>query len=306
MATAQAPAAAPTSAAPGYVTQVQTIIRSGTGVHLPFYDTLPPMELSFGKSHLPSLEYGANYFLQLSKVNDINRLSTDMLELYTHDIVGAETDLENVYKAYNITSIKSYGKGVRAEAIVLDMSARNKIFKQDRAFIKSNNYLNENNLYMSDHNMVTFEVFRPLFDFGSERYCILKVPTLYGRTIVNVVRVYCSVFRTVKLFKCASDSWLKDSAIMVCQDVCAPNLERFLSYVRSVTRSTTWRDAHNVPFILVPQPVEREFIEKFLEFSYKVYIALYYVHTLLYNSMTSESKSIENEHQKRLMKLLRT
>lgn len=294
------------AAAGGYAAQVQTIIRSGTGIHLPFYDTLPPMDLSFGKSHLPSLEYGANYFLQLSKVNDLNRVSTDMLELYTHDIAVPETDLEKVYKAYGIESIKAYGKGVKADAIVLDMSARNKLFKRDRAFVKSNNYLKENNLYMSEHNMVTFEVFRPLFDFGAERFCILKLSTLYGRTVVNVVRVYCSIFRTVKLFKCASDSWLKDSAILVCQDVHAPNLERFLSYVRSVTRSPTWRDANNVPFILVPLPVEREFIEKFLEFSYKVYIAIYYVHTLLYNSMTSESKSIENEHQKRLMKLLRT
>ncbi|QGN68096.1 mRNA capping enzyme small subunit [Equine molluscum contagiosum-like virus] len=293
------------AAAPAFAAQVAAVVRSGTGVHLPFYEALPPLNLVLGKSHLPSLEYGANYFLQLSKVNDLNRMSTDMVELYTHDLAGAEDDLEKVYEAYGIEAIKAYGKGIRADAIVADLSARHKLFKKDRSFVKSNNYLKENNFYVSDYTLLTFEVFRPLFDFGAEKFCIVKLPTLFGRTVVNAVRVYCSLFRTVKLFKCARDSWLKDSAVLVCQDVHAANLDRFLAYVRSATRAPAWREAFNVPFTLLDAPVEREFLDKFLEFSTKVYTALYYVHSLLYSSMASESKSIENEHQKSLMKLLR-
>lgn len=56
-------------------------IREGTHVLLPFYETLPELNLSLGKSPLPSLEYGANYFLQISRVNDLNRMPTDMLKL---------------------------------------------------------------------------------------------------------------------------------------------------------------------------------------------------------------------------------
>ncbi|ATI21198.1 mRNA capping enzyme small subunit [Eastern grey kangaroopox virus] len=283
---------------------IAAVVRSGTGVHMPFYEDLPRLDLAFGKNHIPSLEYGANYFLQLSKINDLNRMSTDMVSLYTHDLAAKESDLEHVYDMYDIKSIKSYGRSVQADAIVLDLSASNKLYKREHPFLKSNNYLKANNFYISDYAMITFEVFRPLFDLVSERFCIVKLPTLFGRGVVNAVRVYCSIFRTVKLFKFPTDSWLKDSAVMVCQNVHTANLAAFLAHVRTVTRSSVWREANNAPYVLVREPVEREFVEKFLEFSTKVNLAMYYIHTLLYNSMSSESKSLDNEHQKKLMKLL--
>ena len=290
----------------GFAAQVHALVRSGLCADMPFYETLPELNLVFGKNHTPSLQYGANYFLQLSKVNDLNRMSTDMVNLYTHDLTAPETDLEKVYEEHGIESIKAYGKSIRADAIVADLSARNKLFKKERTFVKSNNYLKENNFYVSDYSMMTFEVFRPLFDLGSERFCIVKLPTLFGRTVANAVRVYCSLFRRVQLRKGASDSWLKDSALLVCRDAYTPNLERFLAYVRASTRSPAWREANNAPFTLLDAPVEREFLEQFLGFSNQVYMAIYYVHTLLYNSMTSESKSIENDFQRRLVRLLRS
>ncbi|AUL80255.1 CNPV071 mRNA capping enzyme small subunit [Vaccinia virus] len=62
-------------------------IREGTHDLLPFYEPLPELNLSLDKSPLPGLEYGANYFLQISSVNDLNRMPTDMLKLFTHDIM---------------------------------------------------------------------------------------------------------------------------------------------------------------------------------------------------------------------------
>ncbi|CCD83269.1 mRNA capping small sub-unit [Squirrelpox virus] len=286
------------------VAAVREVVRDGISMLLPFYETLPELHLCLGKNHLPSLEYGTNYFLQLSKVNDLNRMSTDMLRLFTHDIAIPETDLEKIYGVLGVKNVKSYGRGIKADAVVVDLGARNKIYKKDRDFVRSNNYLTENNLYMSDYKLLTFEVFRPVFEFSSEKYCIVKLPTAFGRGVVNVARVYCSLFRTVRLIKCASDSWLKDSFVIVASEPHAANMARFASYVASVTRSSTWKESNNVQFTILDEPVEREFIDKFLAFSARVYQALYYIHSLLYASMTSESKSIENEHQKRIMKLL--
>ncbi len=284
---------------------IKKAIKEGVYILLPFYESLPELNLILGKNPLPSLYYGANYFLQLSRVNDLNRLSTDMLKLFTHDITSIpETDLQKVCDTLKITSVKSYGKGIKADAIVLDLSAKNKLYKRDREMIKSNNYLIENNLYISNYKMLTLEIFRPLFDLVSEKYCIVKLPTLFGRGIVDSIRIYCSLFREVRLFKCASDSWLKDSFIMVASDVYPKNMDLFMSHIRFVTKSPVWKDSNNVQFSILDYPVDKEFIEKFLEFSNQVYEALYCVHSLLYYSMTSESKSIENEFQKRLLKLL--
>ncbi|QHG62648.1 mRNA capping enzyme small subunit [Cetacean poxvirus 1] len=283
---------------------IKKIIQEGIYINLPFYEHLPVINLTLGKNPLPSLQYGANYFLQLSKVNDLNRLPTDMLSLFTYNVTVSETDLEKVYETLNIKRVKSYGKNIKAEAVVADLSARNKLFKKDRDLIKSNNYLTENNLYISDYKMITFEVFRPLFEICNEKYCIIKLPTLFGRIVIDVLRIYCSLFKDIKLFKCASDSWIKDSAIMIASNVYPKNMSTFMAHVRHVTKSSNWNDANNIQFSIISNNVEKEFIEKFLEFSNKVYEALYYVHSLLYNSMTSESKSIENEYQKKLIKLL--
>ncbi|AAF14975.1 m87L [Myxoma virus] len=284
--------------------QVTKHIKEGVHTLLPFYDSLPELHLVFGKSPLPGLEYGANYFLQLSKLNDLNRLPTDLLSLFTHDLITPETDLEKVYKTLHIKSVKSYGKSTKADAIVADLSAKNRLFKKDRDLVKSNNYLTENNLYIGDYKMLTFEVFRPLFDIASERFCIIKLPTLFGRGVVDVLRVYCSLFKSVRLFKCASDSWLKDSAIMVAEHVHKKNMDEFMTYIRHVTKSPTWKDSNNVQFSILKTSADKEFIDKFLNFSNAVYESLYYVHSLLYASMTSERKSIENEYQKKLMKIL--
>ena len=116
--------AAPT----GFAAQVHALVRDGLCADMPFYETLPELNLVFGKNHTPSLQYGANYFLQLSKVNDLNRMSTDMVNLYTHDLTAPETDLEKVYEEHGIESIKAYGQSIRADAIVADLSARNKLF----------------------------------------------------------------------------------------------------------------------------------------------------------------------------------
>ncbi|QQG31576.1 mRNA capping enzyme small subunit [Swinepox virus] len=279
-------------------------IREGIHILLPFYENLPDISLSLGKSPLPSLEYGTDYFLQLSRVNDLNRLPTDMLSLFTHDIMLPETDMEKVYDILNIKSVKSYGKSIKADAVVADLSARNRLFKKDRELIKSNNYLTDNNLYISDYKMLTFEVFRPLFDLSSEKYCIVKLPTLFGKCVIDTIRVYCSLFKSVRLFKCASDSWLKDSAIMVASDVYKKNMDIFMSHIRSVLKSQYWKDSNNVQFSILKESVDKEFINKFLEFSTSVYESLYYVHSLLYSSMISDNKSIENEYQKKLTKLL--
>ncbi|AAL69825.1 SPV086 mRNA capping enzyme small subunit [Swinepox virus] len=279
-------------------------IREGIHILLPFYENLPDISLSLGKSPLPSLEYGTNYFLQLSRVNDLNRLPTDMLSLFTHDIMLPETDMEKVYDILNIKSVKSYGKSIKADAVVADLSARNRLFKKDRELIKSNNYLTDNNLYISDYKMLTFEVFRPLFDLSSEKYCIVKLPTLFGKCVIDTIRVYCSLFKSVRLFKCASDSWLKDSAIMVASDIYKKNIDIFMSHIRSVLKSQYWKDSNNVQFSILKESVDKEFINKFLEFSTSVYESLYYVHSLLYSSMISDNKSIENEYQKKLTKLL--
>ncbi|ALA62403.1 mRNA-capping enzyme small subunit [Turkeypox virus] len=283
---------------------VTHIIRNGISKKLAFYESLPPMNLVFGKNHLPSLEYGANYFLQLSKINDINRLSTDMLALYTHDL-NKESDIPKLYEPYNIKTIKSYGKYIQADAVVVDFSAQNMLFKKDHPFYKSNNYLKENNLYICDYKMITFEIYRPVFELLSEKICIIKVPTLFGRTIVNVLRVYCSLFKQVTICKLPSDSWLKDSAIIICQQPYSPNINKFTSYVKKVTGSQSWTDTNNRHFILIHDSIEPEFIELFLSFSYKIYEALYYVHSLLYNSMTSDAQSLDNDYQKKLIKLLR-
>ncbi|ASK51295.1 mRNA capping enzyme small subunit [Eptesipox virus] len=279
-------------------------IREGTHVLLPFYETLPDLKLFLGKSPLPSLEYGASYFLQLSRVNDLNKFPTDMISLYTHDIMLPETDLNKVCELLHIQSVKSYGKSVKADAIIVDMSAKNKFYKKDRDIVRSNNYLTENNLYVSDYKMFTFEVFRPLFDIVNEKYCIIKLPTLIGKSVIDTLRIYCSLFKTVRLLKCASDSWLKDSAIMIASDIHKKNMDKFMNYIKTVTNSTTWKDSNNVQFSILSGSCEKEFINKFLDFSTKIYESLYYVHSLLYASMTSESKSIENEYQKKLSKLL--
>nr|WGO62715.1 capping enzyme small subunit [Wadden Sea poxvirus] len=279
-------------------------IHEGIHILLPFYETLPELKLTFGKSPLPSLEYGTNYFLQLSKINDLNRLPTDLFSLFTHDLITPESDLEKVYNILNIKTTKSYGKSIKADAIVIDLSARNRLFKKDRELVKSNNYLTENNLYVGDYKMLTFEIFRPIFDIVSEKYCIIKLPTLLGRIVIDSIRIYCSLFRNVRMFKCASDSWLKDSAIMVASDMNKKNIDIFINHIKNVTKSSNWKDSNNVQFNILSHPVDKEFINKFLEFSNRVYESLYYIHSLLYASMTSESKSIENEHQKKLIKLL--
>ncbi|AUL80563.1 CNPV071 mRNA capping enzyme small subunit [Vaccinia virus] len=155
-------------------------LREGTHVLLPFYQTLPELNLSLGKSPLPSLEYGGNYFLQISRVNDLNRMPTDMLKLFTHDILLPESDLDKVYEILQINCVKYYGRSTKADAVVADLSARNKLFKHERGAIKSNNHLTEKNLYISDYKMLTYDLFRPLFDLVNEKYCIIKLPTLFG------------------------------------------------------------------------------------------------------------------------------
>ncbi|QRY18897.1 ORF-27 [Teiidae poxvirus 1] len=284
--------------------RISSIIKNGISIRMPHYDSLPEMTLLFGNNHLPSLEYGANYFLQLSKINDINRLSTEMLALYTHDL-NKESDISKLYEPYKIKTAKSYGKSIQADAVIVDLSAPNLLFKNEHPFYKSNNYLKENNLYICDYNMITFEIFRPIFEMYSEKICIIKTPTLFGKTIINSLRVYCSLFKYVKMYKLPSDSWLKDSAVIVCQQPVAAKIQKFTSYVKQVTGSSNWTDSNNRKFTLLQESVETEFIEKFLSFSYKIYEALYYVHSLLYSSMTSELQSLDNEHQKKLIKLLR-
>ncbi|AUL80562.1 SWPV1-062 [Vaccinia virus] len=111
------------------------------------------------------------------------------------------------------------------------------------------------------------------------------------------MRIYCSLFKTVRLLKCVSDSWLKDSAILVASDVCKKNLDLFMSHVKSVTKSSSWKDVNSLQFSILNHPVDTVFINKFLEFSNRVYEALYYVHSFVYSSMTSYSKSFENRHQ---------
>ncbi|AYP74245.1 mRNA capping enzyme small subunit [Fowlpox virus] len=284
--------------------KIAAVIKNGLYIKMPFYDTLPEMNLVFGKNHLPSLEYGTNYFLQLSKINDINRFSTDTLALFTHDL-NKESDISKLYEPYNIKTVKSYGKSIQADAVVVDLSAPNKLFKNEHPYYKSNNDLKENNLYICDYNMITFEVFRAVFEISSEKICIIKVPTLFGNTIINVVRVYCSLFKNVRLYKLSADSWLKDSAIILCQNPYSPNINKFISHVKKVTKSQTWVDSNNKNFILLHDSVGKEFIEKFLSFSYKIYEVLFYVHSLLIDSMKSEQQSLDNEHQKKLIKLLR-
>ncbi|AEN03688.1 small subunit of mRNA capping enzyme [Yokapox virus] len=279
-------------------------IKDGIYILLPYYENLPDLDLVLGKTPLPSLEYGTNYFLHISRVNDLNRMPTDMLKLFTHNIMLPENDLEKVYDILNIKSVKSYGRTIKADAIVADLSARNKLFKKEREGIKSNNYLTENNLYVSDYTMLTLDIFRPLFDIVSEKYCIVKLPTLFGRCVIDSMRIYCSIFKNVRLFKCVSDSWLKDSSIMVASDINKKNLDIFMLHIRSVTKSNIWKDSNSVQFSILKEPVDKEFINKFLEFSNKVYESLYYIHSLLYLSMTSDSKSIENEYQRRLAKAL--
>ncbi|ADT91118.1 capping enzyme small subunit [Cotia virus SPAn232] len=283
---------------------MDSIIKDGIHVLMPFYENLPELNLTFGKSPLPSLEYGANYFLQLSKVNDLNRLPTDLFSLYTHDLIQPETDLEKIYDILDIKSVKSYGKTIKSDAIVADLSAKNRLFKKDRDLIKSNNYLTENNLFISDYKMITFEIFRPLFDISNEKYCIIKIPTLFGRTIVDTIRIYCSIFKTVRMFKCVSDSWFKDSAVMVASGLYKKNLDIFLTYIRSVIKTNNIKNYNNQQFNIVKSPTDKEFIDKFLEFSIPIYEALYYIHSLLLSSMTSKNKSIENEFQKKLTRLL--
>ncbi|AID46564.1 mRNA capping enzyme [Pigeonpox virus] len=286
------------------IDRITSFIKNGISVRMPFYDTLPEMDLVFGKNHLPSLEYGANYFLQLSKINDINRLSTEMLALYTHDL-NKESDISKLFDSYNIKTIKSYGRSIQADAVFVDLRPSNSLYKNEHPYYKSNNYLKENNLYICDYTMITFEIYRPIFELSTEKTCIIKVPTLFGKTIINAVRVYCSLFKYVKLYKLSADSWLKDSAIIVCQQPHTANINKFITYIRKVTKSQTWVDSNNINFILIHDSVEREFIEKFLSFSYKIYESLYYVHSLLYSSMTSDLQSLDNEYQKKLIKLLR-
>ncbi|ANS71176.1 small subunit mRNA capping enzyme [Pteropox virus] len=286
------------------IESVKAQIRDGVSARMPFYENLPNIHLTLGVMQLPSLQYGTNYFLQLSKVNDLNRLPTELLSLFTHDVMIPETDIDQICKTLKIKSVKTHSKGIKAEAIVVDMSAKNKLYKRDRGLIKSNNFLTENNLYISDYKLITFELFRPLFDYTSEKYVIIKLPTMFGRTIVDAMRVYCSLFKTVRLFKCANDSWLKDSFVIVCEDPHVKNIHTVLTHFKNVTKSSTWKESNNVPFMILKDPVDGEFIDIFLNFSTKVYKALYVAHSLLFESMTSDSKSLENDSQRKLVKLL--
>ncbi|AUL80254.1 SWPV1-062 [Vaccinia virus] len=118
--------------------------------------------------------------------------------------------------------------------------------------------------------MLTFDVFRPLFDFVNEQYCIIKLPTLFGRGVIDTMRIYCSLCKTVRLLKCESDSWLKDSAIMVASYVCKKNLDVFMSHVKSVSKSCSWKNVNSVQFSIINDPVDPKFIYKFLEFSNRV------------------------------------
>lgn len=275
-------------------------IREGLSVTLPAFEAVPRLDLSLGAGHLPSLEYGANYFMQLSRVNDINRLPTDMLRLFTHDLMIEERDLEKVLEAHGIAG----ARGQRADAVVLDLSAKNRFYRKERGLIRSNNHLTENNLYVADYRALTFAVMRPLLEISRERFVVVKLPTLFGTDVVHALRVYCSLFGTVRLFKCVSDSWLKDSAVMVAAEPRRAEIARFVAHVRERTKAAGWRESMAVPFRVLADPVEPEFVDRFLAFAGRVYEALYVTHSLLYESMTSESKSIENESQRKLKQLL--
>ncbi|ABJ09010.1 mRNA capping enzyme small subunit [Nile crocodilepox virus] len=287
------------------MTEEEQIIRSGFGVTFPHYPALPSLDLVFGKNHLPSLEYGADYFLCLSKVNDLNRISTETLSLYTHGLMAAEDDLERAYASLGVKTVKTHGKTIHADAVVLDMSAYRKLYKTERAAIKSNNELNFNNLFCSNYDMLTFKVFRPLFFIGTEKYCVVKLPTLFGRTVANAVRVYCSVFKCVRLFKSPHDSWFKDSALMICSGLDAGNLARLLTYLKKATRSNAWKDENDFKnYVLVRPSVEPQFLQVYVGFANPVYRAIFLVHTYLYESINSEAKSVQNEHQEKLLKIL--
>ncbi|AAR98431.1 ORF074 mRNA capping enzyme small subunit [Bovine papular stomatitis virus] len=283
---------------------VRRSIREGLSVTLPTFETAPRLDLQLGAGHLPSLEYGANYFLQLSRVNDLNRMPTDMLRLYTHDLMTEERDVEKVLEAHGIASVRGVQRGGKADAVVLDLSARNKLYRKERGMIRSNNHLTENNLYVADYHAITFAVMRPLLEISQERFVVLKLPTLFGTDVVHALRVYCSLFGTVRLFKCVSDSWLKDSAVMVASDPRRQDIAKFVAHVRDRAKTASWRESLAVPFRILRDPVESEFVDRFLAFAGRVYDALYVTHSLLYESMTSESKSIENESQRKLKLLL--
>ncbi|QJX15494.1 mRNA-capping enzyme regulatory subunit [Orf virus] len=285
------------------VEAVRRSIREGLSVTLPTFDSTPALDLQLGVGHLPSLAYGTNYFLQCSRVNDINRMPTEMLSLYTHDLMIDERDVEKVLEAHGITSVRSRARG-RADAVVLDLSARNRLYRKERGAIRSNNHLTENNLYVADYHAITFAVMRPLLEITQERFVVLKLPTLFGTDVVHALRVYCSLFGTVRLFKCVSDSWLKDSAVMVASEPRRAAIAAFVAHVRERTKAAAWRDALAVPFRVLKDPVESEFVDRFVAFASRVYEALYVTHSLLYESMTSESKSIENESQRKLKLLL--
>lgn len=170
--------------------------------------------------------------------------------------------------------------------------------------IRSNNHLTENNLYVADYHAITFAVMRPLLEISQERFVVIKLPTLFGTDVVHALRVYCSLFGTVRLFKCVSDSWLKDSAVMVASDPRRQDIAKFVAHVRDRAKTAAWRESLAVPFRILRDPVESEFVDRFLAFAGRVYDALYVTHSLLYESMTSESKSIENESQRKLKLLL--
>ncbi|AIZ77325.1 putative mRNA capping enzyme small subunit [Parapoxvirus red deer/HL953] len=287
---------------------VRRSVREGLSVTLPAFESMPRLDLRLGVGHLPSLEYGTNYFLQLSRVNDLNRMPTDMLRLYTHDLMIDERDVEKVLEAHGIASSRgpgSRGAGVgKADAFVLDLSARNKFYRKERGAIRSNNYLTENNLYVADYHAVTFAVMRPLLELAHERFVVVKLPTLFGTDVVHALRVYCSLFGTVRLFKCVSDSWIKDSAVMVASEPRRAEIAKFVAHARERAKASVWKESLAVPFRVLADPVESEFVDRVLAFSSRVYEALYVTHSLLYESMTSESKSIENESQRKLKMLL--
>lgn len=273
-------------------------IKKGIQVELPKNNslTMPEINLRFKTEKKLTLKTGGMWFLSASKINDLSQHATKELDLHMKHLKWAENDTIALTHAVDQKLKKD---GIPMQTYSFDKNFPGQFYRTPSDFKKSSHYIVRNNFYTNCSDTITFEMLYPIFDIKKENtIAIIKFPTVAGATTLDLLWLYSYCCEKMTVLKHRTDSWLKDSFIVLCEGINKDKVKEVRSKLFEQLGKIDYKTLHDAKFTLHDETIaDPGFQHIWTKFITAIHHANYVTHSLLVLSMTDKAQSADNKYQ---------
>lgn len=217
-------------------------------IQLPKLDSIKIIGLNQGETS-PCTIF-TNYFLTYATLHEFvqifNNTNKDLFDYFCNNIL--ERKELNIMSISKILSEREKSLFKLKNFNTFDFSHEKFFINTNTQFNKGSDIKNFTNCY--NNNQITMELLEVflLKDIHKDSVLLIKFPTILGLSVIDVLKVLCSICGSVVLLKVVEDSFFKDSFHVLCSQVNVENYHLIRNQIIHIIKRNKITSLKNVKF----------------------------------------------------------